>query len=154
MIVLFNVNLLLFTKVGSALKKLFDDGVMKRADLWITSKLWFIPTLFVSDHLVNSKPVSMKKGSVGFAPENLCPPNVPNTWKAIGVNNFTSKKLENLLRVARVPPAVNQVEIHPGWDIHHWVPQVARLSKFNTRNCHLNAIRAKYQQDKEGREIA
>ncbi|PRQ43147.1 putative oxidoreductase [Rosa chinensis] len=27
-------------EIGCALKKLYDDGVVKREDLWITSKLW------------------------------------------------------------------------------------------------------------------
>lgn len=69
----------------------------------------------------------MKKGSVGFKPENLTRPDIPSTWRAmealfdsgkaraIGVSNFSAKKLEDLLAVARVPPAVNQVEIHPVW---------------------------------------
>lgn len=35
--------------------------------------------------------------------------------KAIGVSNFSSKKLQDLLEIARVPPAVNQVELHPGF---------------------------------------
>jgi aryl-alcohol dehydrogenase-like predicted oxidoreductase len=35
--------------------------------------------------------------------------------RAIGVSNFSSKKLGDLLAVARVPPAVDQVECHPGW---------------------------------------
>ncbi|OMO97290.1 Aldo/keto reductase [Corchorus olitorius] len=29
-------------EIGFALKELFDDGVVKREDLWITSKLWDI----------------------------------------------------------------------------------------------------------------
>lgn len=69
----------------------------------------------------------MKKGSVGFKPENLSTPDIPGTWKAmeaaydsgkaraIGVSNFSSKKLGDLLAVARIPPAVNQVECHPSW---------------------------------------
>ncbi|KAJ4704599.1 Aldo-keto reductase family 4 member like [Melia azedarach] len=69
----------------------------------------------------------MKKGSVGFKPENLTQPNIPSTWKAmealydsgkaqaIGVSNFSTKKLSDLLKVARVPPSVNQVECHPSW---------------------------------------
>ncbi|RVW87407.1 hypothetical protein CK203_033721 [Vitis vinifera] len=28
--------------IGIVLKKLFDDGVVKREDLWVTSKLWFV----------------------------------------------------------------------------------------------------------------
>lgn len=69
----------------------------------------------------------MKKGSVGSDPQNLTQPNIPSTWKAmealfdsgkaraIGVSNFSSKKLGDLLEVARIPPAVNQVELHPHW---------------------------------------
>ncbi|KAI5301965.1 Glycerol 2-dehydrogenase (NADP(+)) [Ascosphaera pollenicola] len=33
--------------------------------------------------------------------------------KAIGVSNFTPKQLDKLLSYAKVPPMVNQVEIHP-----------------------------------------
>lgn len=33
--------------------------------------------------------------------------------QAIGVSNFSVKKLQDLLDVASVPPAVNQVELHP-----------------------------------------
>lgn len=72
-------------------------------------------------------PVKMKKGSTGFKPENLAQPDIASTWKAmealydsrkaraIGVSNFSTKKLGDLLTVARVPPAVNQVELHPQW---------------------------------------
>lgn len=72
-------------------------------------------------------PVRMKKESVGFHPENLLVPDIPGTWRemealfdsgkarAIGVSNFSSKKLGDLLDVARIPPAVNQVECHPSW---------------------------------------
>lgn len=72
----------------------------------------------------------MKKGTRGINPENLTPVNVPSTWKAmealydsdkvraIGVSNFSTKKLADLVEVARVPPAVNQVECHPSWQQH------------------------------------
>ncbi|XP_030645962.1 aldo-keto reductase family 1 member B7-like [Chanos chanos] len=36
--------------------------------------------------------------------------------KSIGVSNFSIKQLERLLSVAKVPPAVNQVELHPYLD--------------------------------------
>ncbi|KAG9457655.1 hypothetical protein H6P81_002163 [Aristolochia fimbriata] len=35
--------------------------------------------------------------------------------KSIGVSNFTCMKLEELLATARIPPAVNQVEMNTGW---------------------------------------
>lgn len=72
-------------------------------------------------------PVRMAKGSVGFEPENLVRSDIPSTWKAmealydsgkaraIGVSNFSIEKLGDLLSVARIPPAANQVECHPSW---------------------------------------
>lgn len=67
----------------------------------------------------------MKNAVDSFKPENLIPADIPSTWqameklydsgkaRAIGVSNFSTKKLGDLLEIARVPPAVNQVECHP-----------------------------------------
>ncbi|CAN6235156.1 unnamed protein product [Urochloa humidicola] len=35
--------------------------------------------------------------------------------KAIGVSNFTTKHLDKLMAVAKITPAVNQVELNPAW---------------------------------------
>ncbi|KAL3487528.1 NADP-dependent oxidoreductase domain-containing protein [Aspergillus germanicus] len=62
---------------------------------------------------------------------------VAETWKvleklvdagkirSIGVSNFTSEKLDDLLKVARIPPAVNQIEAHP----YLQQPELTRYSK-------------------------
>ncbi|PIA64039.1 hypothetical protein AQUCO_00201379v1 [Aquilegia coerulea] len=59
--------------------------------------------------------------------DDLLPFDMEGTWqamekcyelglaKSIGVSNFSCKKLSKLLDSAIVPPAVNQVEMHPLW---------------------------------------
>ncbi|RID69830.1 hypothetical protein BRARA_C01899 [Brassica rapa] len=51
---------------------------------------------------------------------------------AIGVSNFSTKKLATLLELSRVPPAVNQVECHPSW-------RQAKLREFcKSKGVHLS----------------
>ncbi|VAH81788.1 unnamed protein product [Triticum turgidum subsp. durum] len=90
-------------------------------------------------------PFKIKKGTSIGNPENFLPPDIPATWgameklhdagkaRAIGVSNFSSKKLGDLLAVARVPPAVDQVECHPTW-------QQSKLHSFcQSTGVHLSA---------------
>ncbi|CAL9776960.1 unnamed protein product [Musa acuminata subsp. burmannicoides] len=74
-------------------------------------------------------PVSTRPGKYELPPakEDLLPIDMSEVWRAmeechalgltksIGVSNLSSKKLETLLSVAKIPPAVNQVEVNPLW---------------------------------------
>ncbi|XP_010272067.1 PREDICTED: non-functional NADPH-dependent codeinone reductase 2-like [Nelumbo nucifera] len=75
-------------------------------------------------------PVSMKPtGNLEIPPQKevIVAMDVKSVWaameecqrlgltKSIGVSNFSCKKLENLLAIAKIPPAVNQVEMNPLW---------------------------------------
>ncbi|XVF02507.1 hypothetical protein REPUB_Repub04eG0181300 [Reevesia pubescens] len=77
-------------------------------------------------------PVSLKPGSFEFLEitktEDVLPMDFVTVWtamedcqrlgltKSIGVSNFSCKKLTDILAFAKIPPAVNQVELNPMWN--------------------------------------
>ncbi|GLC35191.1 hypothetical protein PLESTM_000289300 [Pleodorina starrii] len=124
-------------EVGEALSAVLAEGVVRREEVFVTSKLWN------SDHEPARVEAACRKsmedlrvsyldlylmhwpvtGNTG--PEVL--PPLADTWAAmealvdkglvrtIGVSNFSIKKLERLMTSARIKPAVVQVESHPYW---------------------------------------
>ncbi|KAE9455591.1 hypothetical protein C3L33_12508, partial [Rhododendron williamsianum] len=106
-------------EIGVVLKKLFEDGIVKREDLFITSKLW------CTDHGPEDVPKALDRTLADLQLDyvDLHPKYMEGMEslydsgkaRALGVSNFSTKKLADLLEVARVPPAVNQVECHPCW---------------------------------------
>ncbi|EFJ36200.1 hypothetical protein SELMODRAFT_404761 [Selaginella moellendorffii] len=74
------------------------------------------------------------------AKQDFLPVDIPATWeameecfrkglaKAIGVSNFSTKKLHDLLQHAKITPAVDQVELHP-------LRQQEQLRDLCKRNC-------------------
>lgn len=96
---------------------------------WSTSP---IPVIELISYCQIHWPVSFAHSDKSFAPIDpttkrirLADVPVGDTWAAmeklvgsgkirsIGVSNFTVEKIEALLRTAKIPPAVNEVEAHP-----------------------------------------
>jgi diketogulonate reductase-like aldo/keto reductase len=100
---------------------------LPRKDVFLTTKLWnddhgYDATLRACDaslrrlgveqldlYLVHW-PVQGLRGETWRAMERLL---ADGKARAIGVSNYTIRHLEELLAGARVPPSVNQVELHP-----------------------------------------
>ncbi|XP_059073038.1 non-functional NADPH-dependent codeinone reductase 2-like isoform X2 [Cryptomeria japonica] len=132
--------------LGKALHAAFQNGLVNRDDVFVTTKLWDTqhddPVTAIKSSLKNLQldyvdlylihwPVKLRKEAPisMFKPEeeDFLPLDMKSTWKgmeqclemgfakAIGVSNFSSKKIEDLLSHAKIPPAVDQVEMHPQW---------------------------------------
>lgn len=122
-------------EVGEGICKAINDGIVRREDLWITSKLW---NNFHSKHMVEThlrETLSQLKldyldlylihWPVTDIESDLLTPSIQETWlaleemqrkgltKTIGVSNFSVAKLTAMKEYATIWPAVNQVEMHP-----------------------------------------
>jgi diketogulonate reductase-like aldo/keto reductase len=84
--------------------------------------------LYLIHHPVSMQPPDEARGGEGpavVAKKGLVALDMEGVWeemeechrrglaRAIGVSNFSCKKLEYLLSFAKIPPAVNQVEVNP-----------------------------------------
>lgn len=134
-------------EVGEALKAKFAEGVVKREEIFITSKLWCTfhrPDLvegairtslenlgleYLDLYLIHW-PQAYKEGD-NLTPTDATGKAIPSpvdyvdTWKAmeslvekgltrsIGLSNFNKRQIDRVLEVAKIKPAVLQIEIHP-----------------------------------------
>ncbi|KAB2609538.1 methylecgonone reductase-like [Pyrus ussuriensis x Pyrus communis] len=129
--------------VGLAVVRAKERGLIKnRDDMFITSKLWctdaypdgVLPALKTSLRRLGWStwirwPLRLKHGIPGFelTKEDMIPFDITRIWaameeisrlglaKSIGVSNFGTLKLSQILHNATIPPAVNQVEMNPSW---------------------------------------
>uniref|UniRef100_A0A0D6QTQ0 NADP-dependent oxidoreductase domain-containing protein n=1 Tax=Araucaria cunninghamii TaxID=56994 RepID=A0A0D6QTQ0_ARACU len=148
--------------LGEALNQAFQNGVVKREEVFVTTKLWnnqhddpvsALKTSLENLHLeyvdlyLIHWPVKLRKEAAPFhfKEEDFLPVDIKSTWqgmeqcaelgltKAIGLSNFSSKKIEDVLSYAKIPPAVVQVEMHPMW-------QQRKLREFCSKhNVHVSA---------------
>ncbi|WP_265455277.1 aldo/keto reductase [Enterococcus sp. HY326] len=125
--------------VGAAVK---ESGI-PREEIWVTSKLW--PSEYgegktekAIDKMLNRLNIGaidmvllhQQFGDFIGAWKDLEKAVTAGKIKTIGISNFESDRLEELLEVATIYPAVNQVECHP------YYPQdqlIARIKNFGTK---------------------
>jgi len=117
-------------------------------------------------------PFNFKAGS-GNVPKNSADEveidtsvNVADTWKAlekiveqgkakaIGVSNFDEKHIEEVLKIAKIPPAVNQVELHPHLPQTELIEFCKKHNIVVTAYSPLGSTGAKISEDPVIKEVA
>lgn len=110
--------------VGKAIKRAVDEGIVKREDMFITTKLW----LQDYDDVQTAIDTSLEKLGLDYIDLYLFHQPMGNyvgayrvmednyregKLKAIGVCNSYPHVLADLCETVEVIPAVNQIELHP-----------------------------------------
>lgn len=113
--------------VGKAIRRAIADGLVKREDLFVVSKLW-VQDMKNEETAAEGIETSLRKLDIGYIDlylEHQAMGDFFAAWramekaykagklKAIGVANFYPFMLENFAETVEVKPAVDQIETHP-----------------------------------------
>ena len=111
--------------VGAGIKTAIDEGIVKREELFITTKMWF--RAFETEDCRSAMEESLKKLGLSYIDMVLLHwpyGNVYAAWrvleeyyeagkiKAIGVSNMEADRLIDLITFNKVKPVLNQIETH------------------------------------------
>ena len=113
-------------EVGQALHAQIAAGIVKREDVFVTTKVW--PDGSNQQKALQTIHNSLKNFNLSYV--DLVLVHFPhgdyaNTYKgledaynqkltrSIGISNFNREQIDHLLKTAKVKPAVNQINIHP-----------------------------------------
>ena len=123
--------------VGNGIAQAISDGIVRREDLFITTKVWV--TEFSYEKAKASILQSLKKLQIDYLDLCLlhqCLSDYYSAYhamtelyqagkiKALGVSNFSAERMADMCVFNEVKPAVNQVETHLFWQqykLHEWM---------------------------------
>lgn len=126
--------------VGKGLRRALDEGIVKREDVFISTKLW--PTLYEKAGAVDK---TLERLGVDYVDLLFIHQPAGNYLagyaaieqayrdgkaRSLGISNFQGDKLEKLLAHADVKPHVIQLETHP---YHVYDDIMARLAEYGTK---------------------
>lgn len=109
--------------VGNAIERAISEGIVKREDIFLVTKLW--PTLYEDDNAVDETLKRLKTDYVDLLFIHQPAGNFVAGYKqlekayndkkarALGISNFHGEKLDKLLAAADIKPQVVQLETHP-----------------------------------------
>ena len=123
-------------EVGKGIKKAIDEGIVKREDLFVITKMWpdekedpekalkqSLERLQLSyvdlflDHWPSGKCYNGKNNFKLISVKDMWPKMEKlveeNLTKSIGVSNYNVQNLLVVLSVCKIKPVVNEVEFHP-----------------------------------------
>ena len=109
--------------VGKALARAFDEGIVKREEVFVSTKLW--PTVYGDERAVDSTLtrlgldyvdllfIHQPAGDFMAGYRQLEKAYKEGKAKSLGISNFYGDKLEKLLAGSEIKPHVTQLEAHP-----------------------------------------
>ncbi|MCR5772697.1 MAG: aldo/keto reductase [Butyrivibrio sp.] len=109
--------------VGKAIARAIDEGIVKREDIFVSTKLW--ATVYENDSAVEDTLkrlgleyvdllfIHQPAGNFIAGYKQLEKAYKDGKTKSIGISNFHDEKLEKLLAAAEIKPHVIQLEAHP-----------------------------------------
>jgi diketogulonate reductase-like aldo/keto reductase len=113
-------------EVGQGLHEQIKAGIVKREDVFITTKVWpdgsnqekALATIHHSLQELNVTYLDLvlvhfPHGDYANTYKGLEDAYNQKLTKSIGISNFDPSQIDNLLKTAKVKPAVNQINIHP-----------------------------------------
>ena len=125
-------------EVGEAIRRSIHEGIVKREELFISTKLWNTDRGY--DRTLKAFDASMSRLGLDYLDLYLIHTPAVQRWhtdwseinlstwkaferlykegriKAIGVSNFLPHHLQPLMEKAEICPMVKQIEVHPGFN--------------------------------------